>query len=196
MLKILPPINLQPLPEIKCAEIFCHNYTDLTISCNFCEIKIFTLEDFIKHLQNIHFENNPLKDGKMLQECDTIELENVEDEVSLGSLKPDDDLYEEIDTIEMDHIENDINVESLGATNNLVQDFESSEEDDEQECLKILKTEEMQNSTEKKEIENTVEYYINKVNSYIFYKIKKYLVLNLYECLSIIFLVKRLGGKC
>lgn len=66
MLKTVQPINLQQKLETKCAEIFCHNYTDLTIYCSFCDIKSFALDDFLLHLQNIHYENNPLMNDKII----------------------------------------------------------------------------------------------------------------------------------
>lgn len=121
MLRNLPSVNLQELPKTKCAEIFCQNFTNLTIHCSFCEIKLFTLEDFLLHLKNIHFDDNQQKSDNIIQEYfddDTIDLENVKDEMCWENLEPTDDLVLEFDE-SFDYVE-------------------VSEEDE--ECLKILET--------------------------------------------------------
>ncbi|KAM7349587.1 uncharacterized protein ACRADG_008458 [Cochliomyia hominivorax] len=55
---------------IKCGEIFCNNLKKLTIFCTFCEMKLFHLDDFLKHLENLHFE-----DSKELHEKNDDEYE-------------------------------------------------------------------------------------------------------------------------
>lgn len=60
MLKVLPPISIGNRAKAKCGEIFFHNSTEFTIYC-VCGLKSFNFDDFLSHIQNVHFENDLLK---------------------------------------------------------------------------------------------------------------------------------------
>lgn len=80
MLKILPPANLSQQAKVKCGEIFSHSFTDFTIYCTFCDIKSFKFEDFLLHIQNLHFENNLLKTETINMDCNQFLEVNVKKE--------------------------------------------------------------------------------------------------------------------
>lgn len=82
MLKILPLANLGNQAKAKCGEIFCHSSTEFTIYCTFCDMKAFTFEDFLLHIQNVHFENNILKTETITNECNQYLEVNVKAETN------------------------------------------------------------------------------------------------------------------
>ncbi|XP_065365671.1 zinc finger protein 62 homolog [Calliphora vicina] len=86
MLKILPLANLSNQPKAKCGEIFCHSSSDFTIYCTFCDMKAFTFEDFLLHVQNVHFENNILKTENFTNECNQYFEVNVKAEATTDNL--------------------------------------------------------------------------------------------------------------
>lgn len=61
MLKILPTFSFTTQTKTKCGEIFCHNATEFTVYCTFCEMKSFSFDDFLWHLKNLHFSADLLK---------------------------------------------------------------------------------------------------------------------------------------
>lgn len=82
MLKKLPPVNLSNSNNIKCGEIFCHSSQDFTIFCTFCNMKSFTFEDFLLHIQKGHFENNLLKTETINNDCNRLIDLRLKNEVS------------------------------------------------------------------------------------------------------------------
>ncbi|XP_073829035.1 uncharacterized protein [Musca autumnalis] len=60
MLKVLPPTIISNRAKAKCGEIYFHNSTEFTILC-VCGLKHFMFDDFLLHIQNVHFENDLLK---------------------------------------------------------------------------------------------------------------------------------------
>lgn len=61
MLKLMPTFNFNTQAKTKCGEIFCHNSTDFTVYCTFCEMKSFSFEDFLWHLKTLHFASDLCK---------------------------------------------------------------------------------------------------------------------------------------
>ena len=86
MLKLLTTTSIIHQSKTKCGEIYCHSYLDITIYCTFCDIKLFAYDDFLLHLQNVHFDNNLFK-SKLQPSKDEVknELENKVEEVKVFS---------------------------------------------------------------------------------------------------------------
>ncbi|XP_067634643.1 zinc finger protein 234-like [Eurosta solidaginis] len=68
MLKLLPNSTFVSGANAKCGEIYCHSSTEFTILCTHCELKSFDYEDFMRHIKNVHFENDLLKTEDVLVE--------------------------------------------------------------------------------------------------------------------------------
>ncbi|XP_065363179.1 zinc finger protein 570-like [Calliphora vicina] len=82
MLKISPTFNLNQAIKTKCGEIFYDSCTDFSIDCCFCEVKLFSFDDFLLHIQNIHFENNLLKIETKMDDCNEFLKEQFDDDTS------------------------------------------------------------------------------------------------------------------
>lgn len=132
MLKILPPANLGNQAKAKCGEIFCHSSTDFTIYCTFCDMKAFSFEDFLLHVQNVHFENNLLKTETLNNDCNDYLDVKVKNEVT--SNVPD-QLHE--DEFVWSNLEQtyDDDLDDIGADDDDDYDNESYEE----EIVSVLK---------------------------------------------------------
>lgn len=142
MLKIVPPENFQQQSEYKCGEICCRNLNEFTIYCCFCKTKLFAFEDFIQHLENMHFENQDQNVDTIIEECYNNESENEE---------------ETMDSVWVENVEPDDLVEEC-ADDYVCMDEENVEE----ECLNIVKEEiidEMENEEKEPnvDIESTEE---------------------------------------
>lgn len=135
MFKVAIPINQRQQSEAKCGEIFCQNFTDLTICCCFCNVKLYALEDFLLHLQNNHFENNTPKAAKIIQEYDknkVFDEDELLDEQWLDNFKDTEELEEYNSNIEENgnfednsNLEENINVEENTIDNENSNDMEN-----------------------------------------------------------------------
>lgn len=67
MLKLLPTFSFTTQTKTKCGEIYCHNATDFTVYCTFCEMKSFSFDDFLWHLKSLHFSADLLKSESIKQ---------------------------------------------------------------------------------------------------------------------------------
>ena len=137
MLKVVPLANFSNQAKAKCGEIFCHSSCDFTIFCTFCDMKSFTFEDFLSHIQNVHFENNILKTESFNTECNQYLEVNVKAETPAET---GDQLHEEEvlwDTLEQSY-------DHEGENYDLGQDDYGDDDDDgddscEEEIVTVLK---------------------------------------------------------
>ncbi|XP_046801918.1 zinc finger protein 62-like [Lucilia cuprina] len=79
MLKIVTPYLTNSEPTTKCGEIFCDHLKNVTISCSFCQIKLFTYQDFLLHIENEHFENITIESNEF-SENEELNVENSDDQ--------------------------------------------------------------------------------------------------------------------
>ncbi|KAH8373571.1 hypothetical protein KR200_001401 [Drosophila serrata] len=73
MLKSLKPDTYAGMANAKCGEIYFQSLHSFRIDCAFCEMKSFVFDDFLLHVQNVHFENGLLKtevEAELKQERD------------------------------------------------------------------------------------------------------------------------------
>ncbi|KNC26784.1 hypothetical protein FF38_06351, partial [Lucilia cuprina] len=54
--------NIIPPLAGKCGEIYSNNFSDFAIYCCFCNLQLFTFEDFRGHIFAVHFDNCTLKE--------------------------------------------------------------------------------------------------------------------------------------
>lgn len=162
MLKIQPPVGLQQKSEFKCGEIFCHNFTDVTIHCNFCNMKLFALEDFLLHLQNLHLEKSTTKADALTEEYIKIESVETEDIDKWLDSFPETDVLEQKDnknfTWPEDCVEECSKILKTNSeiTSKVDQIDTETYESDENECYKIIKTD-IEIVTKEDEINTEIE---------------------------------------
>lgn len=151
MLKILPLANISHQPKAKCGEIFCHSSSDFTIFCTFCDMKAFTFEDFLLHIQNVHFENNILKTesftndpGQYLQvnvKAETITETKLPQPALASGVAIGDQLHEEEmlwDNLQHNY-DNDVGGNDVGDDEYGHDDMDDSDDSFEEEVVTVLK---------------------------------------------------------
>ncbi|XP_065363178.1 zinc finger protein 729-like [Calliphora vicina] len=141
MLKILPSSNLNQPIKTKCGEIFYDSCTDFTIDCCFCEIKLFSFDDFLLHIKNIHFENNLIKIETNTNDYNESLKEQFEDDANkVVWYKKEEESFESLD-ISCDYNEDDHNCGNIEDDSFAEEDNAShlscEYNDDEQSCGNI-----------------------------------------------------------
>ncbi|XP_022214651.2 zinc finger protein 652-A [Drosophila obscura] len=118
MLKSLKADTYAGMANAKCGEIYFQSLNSFRIDCGFCEMKSFVFNDFLLHVQNVHFENGLLK---------TVELAELKEErdASDGSPVP---IMEEVNPFAWHEIASDNDEDDLDSDSE--DDYEMDEEND------------------------------------------------------------------
>lgn len=153
MLKLMPPtINFNTQPKTKCGEIFCHNTTEFTVYCTFCEMKSFNFEDFLWHLKTLHFAADVCKtENDNFEEVST-KIETEEDKIYDSLIKSYDEGNDNLDfkdsEDDKDFGDNDVNGDDA---------FCDNESYDEEEPLAILKKKQIKRRSKRKKTQEVKE---------------------------------------
>ncbi|XP_034660275.1 gastrula zinc finger protein XlCGF57.1 [Drosophila subobscura] len=88
MLKSLQAGTYAGMANAKCGEIYFQSLNSFRIDCAFCEMKSFVFNDFLLHVQNVHFENGLLKTEELVEPKEEIDESEGSPDASMEDVNP------------------------------------------------------------------------------------------------------------
>ncbi|XP_002071727.4 zinc finger protein 782 [Drosophila willistoni] len=131
MLKTLKPDTFAGVANAKCGEIFFQSLNSFRIDCLFCDMKCFIFDDFLLHIQNIHFENGLLKTDAMQK----LQQRETKQEVTDSPASEGIPFVAQVNPFVWYGNEKD---EDPGADDNVAEDQSSDEESEEESDVKAI----------------------------------------------------------
>ncbi|XP_001354765.3 zinc finger protein 311 [Drosophila pseudoobscura] len=125
MLKSLKADTYAGMANAKCGEIYFQSLDSFRIDCAFCEMKSFVFNDFLLHVQNVHFEN-----GLLRTELEEFKEEKEPSEASPVPPEP------QVNTFAWHKIERDNDEDDLGSDSEY--EFLTDEENNDPDPVRVI----------------------------------------------------------